>query len=520
MARTLDPTKRGRRAKVFTDKQVGAIKARCVQSIGELFKQREHTKFIDTWMQGSQLELGVDVNDPMKSGNPYAPRGQADNDEYQDIAARTPAPFGRLIVASVAQTVYMESATIAGKKSNPDDSDLDCIRVLKSNNWSARQIPLTRSTIGHGTAFVKLSPAKNIFTGEDTVKITTSSATRTALFWDDLDDEWANFALTIDPAPIPEGERATERWTCVYTDETGEYQLTFNGRGERLEDWTFDGILADWDLPVCPVIPFTNVEDLDGNTVGEIEPVIPLLRRIDQDTFDRIVVQRFGAWKIRWIAGLAAPSGSSADERRAKALQLKVEDILIAENPETKFGTLDATEIKGFIEAHDADLRVLSAVTQTPPHHLLGLSANLQAEALAAAEAGLQRKSNDFKVYNSGSYQKLLRLIAVMRGNSEEARADEYDIQYRDTESRSLNQAAQALGALATQLGVPVEMLWNRIPDWTDDDTRRALEIIEDRKADALIQAALGVQGGDQAQDQPGQTGTQDEATQSDERNS
>lgn len=512
MARNLDPTRGRRKAKVFTDKQVGIIKARCVQSIGEFFAQREHTKFIDTWFRGTQLELGAD-KDPMKSGNPYAPRGQAPNDEYEDIAARTPAPFGQLVVRSLAQTVYMEGATIAGASRKEQEQTLDCVQVLNRNNWSARQIPSTRATIGHGQSFVKAVPAIDPFTKEETVKITTSSALRTALFWDDLDDEWANFAITVDAAPTRDDDK--DRWTCVYTDETGEYQLSFKNRGERLEDWTFDGIIEEWDLPVCPVVAFTNIEDLDGNTIGEIEPVIPLLRRIDQDTFDRIVVQRFGAWKIRYIAGLAMPADASDADKRAKALQLKVEEILIASDPNAKFGTFDATEIKGFIEAHDADLRVLSAVTQTPPHHLLGLSANLQAEALAAAEAGLQRKSTDFKVFNSGSYQRLLRLIAVLRNKPEEARADQFDIRYRDTESRSLNQAAQALGTLATQLQVPVELLWNRIPDWTDDDTERAKELLEDARADALFAAVEQTQGR-----QPGQPGTQDEATQSDERNS
>jgi hypothetical protein len=41
-------------------------------------------------------------------------------------------------------------------------------------------------------------------------------------------------------------------------------------------------------------------------------------------------------------------------------------------------------------------------------------------------------------------------------------------------ESRSLAQAADALGKLAQMLGVPVEILWEKIPGFTQQDVDNA----------------------------------------------
>src|SRR5690606_1202542 len=64
---------------------------------------------------------------------------------------------------------------------------------------------------------------------------------------------------------------------------------------------------------VCPVVRYCNELDLDGNSDGEVEPNIDLAARINQDTFDRLVVQRFQAWLVRTISGMSL-TGNGSDE--------------------------------------------------------------------------------------------------------------------------------------------------------------------------------------------------------------
>jgi hypothetical protein len=179
-------------------------------------------------------------------------------------------------------------------------------------------------------------------------------------------------------------------------------------------------------------------------------------------------------------------------EARAEAIRLKLEDILIASDPNARFGTLDATDLKGFIEAHDADLRVLAAVTQRPPHHLLGVSAQMQPESLAAAETSLGRLSGSYRTSYGESHERVMRLSAFIEGNMDEANAYDMEALWKDTESRSFVQAAQALAYLADSLHVPVQMLWEKIPDWTGGDVERAKEFLAEQGTDKLLEALLG----------------------------
>src|SRR5690606_39397493 len=55
----------------------------------------------------------------------------------------------------------------------------------------------------------------------------------------------------------------------------------------------------------CPIVRYCNRVDLEGRVAGEIEPFLSVLGRIDQTTFDRLVVQRFATWVVRTIAGMS-----------------------------------------------------------------------------------------------------------------------------------------------------------------------------------------------------------------------
>ena len=100
----------------------------------------------------------------------------------------------------------------------------------------------------------------------------------------------------------------------------------------------------------------------------------------------------------------------------------------------------------------------------------------------------MQRKGRQHRLSWGESHEQLFRLDAHMRGDVEEALAVEMEVRWRDTESRSLEQAAMALGMLATNLKVPVEVLWERIPGWTDGDVERAKVLIDTGSVDTMIQ--------------------------------
>lgn len=468
----------------------------CREGLEPFEKQKAWIKNIDSWSEGKQLEITDTNRFNVAEGSPFKPRN-SEGDEIGDLETRSPDPWAKLIVSSLAQTIYWDGAKVEGTISN---EPMDAWQVLEENQWENRQIAVTRATIGHGLSFVKVLPAISALDGSKSASVRGVSGKRMAAFYDEIDSEWPTYAIEVDDQPETfDGETTTY---VRFYDDTAVHHLRYKGNGRELKDWYYYGPEIIHDLGVCPIVKKANLEDLDGQVMGEIEPVVPLLRRLDQDTFDRLVVQRFGAWKVRYATGMVKPE--SVDDQKAQALQLRIMDMLISANDKTTFGTLDGTDTKGYIEAKDADLRVLAAVTQTPPHHLLGVSANLQAEALAAAEAGLQRKSLDYRIGDRSSNIMILRLIAKIRGNAEEAKARKIKITHRDTESRSFYQTVQALGVMASQLGIPQEMLWEKLPDWGDEDTNRAKDLIEQGVIDQLLQQAVQAQAGAAPANVPG----------------
>jgi hypothetical protein len=289
-------------------------------------------------------------------------------------------------------------------------------------------------------------------------------------FYDEPElDIWPHLALSAEPARI----NGKIGYALKVYDETSVYYLQADASGDDVT-WVESRL---HDVNVCPVVRFANMLDLEGRADGEVEPFIPVAGRIDQTVFDRLVVQRFASWVVRTISGMAKPEDDT--DAAAQRLRLKVEDLLIAEDHETKFGSLPATPLDGFIAAAKADVQTLAAVSQTPAHELLGDMVNLSAEALAAARASLTAKVEERQHSFGESWEQTLRLASWVMGDTEAARDYSAQVRWKDTEIRSLAQASDALGKLATMLGVPVEMLWEKVPGWTDQDVARAKTLAE-----------------------------------------
>lgn len=424
------------------------------------FAEREQLDRIDRWMRW-------DHDDPVSAR-------QATR-EHSELAARAQTPLGHLIVTAAAQEMYVE-----GYRRADDPNDKEPWRAWQVNGMDSRQIPLHRAALGYGEAYTLVLPGATTL-GEQIAKITPISPRRGLAFWlDPAEDDWPTYFLRVD------GQR-DGWWIRLYDDENvWTYQTKSDGSG--LEFITYD----THGIGVVPVVRFANQLDLEGRTPGEVEPFIPIMGRIDQTTFDRLLIQRHASWKVRTIAGMTLPDTDEA-QNRAK-LKLSVEDVLVAQDPDTRFGSLSETLPDGAINSAKFDLQLLSAVSQTPSYELLGDLVNLSAEALVAARAALARKVDERKHSFGKSHEQTLRLASRIMGDLDAAADWSAQVLWKDTEGRSLGQAADALGKLATMLGVPVEMLWERIPGWTQTDVERAKDMVEsgDSISQLLAELAAG----------------------------
>jgi hypothetical protein len=249
----------------------------------------------------------------------------------------------------------------------------------------------------------------------------------------------------------------------------------------------------------CPVTRFAASVDLDGNTVGVVWPFKQLQDRINQSVFDLLLAQTYGSTNVRTATGIKLPierdpvTGDpvldETGQPKAKAVRANVSRFLVAEDDTAKFGTLPATPLDGFISSIDLAFRHLSAISQTPPHHLLGQIANLSAEALEAAAQSGERKAQEIRVMFGESWERVFRLAAELEGVDTSAEDYSGEVIWRDVDGAALSRSADALSKLTEGLKVPPKGLWPRIPGATQTEIKRWNELADDDPEAMLAQA-------------------------------
>jgi len=349
----------------------------------------------------------------------------------------------RINLMGLVVDVMAQSMAIDGFRRPKDGEDAAPWAIWQANKMDARQSGIIRSTLAYGTAYGVVLPG-------DTAPVMRGVSPRrlTALYGDDPD--WPRFALEVD-GPGPGRYR-------LYDDEA-VYHLG-GDRGTTPNELLRVDVHA---AGVCPVVRFRNTEDLDEESPGEIESLMPMQDQMDITTFGLLVAQHYQAFRQRYIIGW------TSDDENAKQ-KAAASRMLTFEDPDIKIGEFGQVDLSGYLESRESTVKFMGIVSQTPPHSLLGEMANLAAEALAAAEAGQRRKIGERETGQGESFEQYLNLAGRMAGLEVD---DSAQVRWRDTEARSLAQVVDALGKMATMLGIPPQELWERVPGVSQQDVER-----------------------------------------------
>lgn len=409
-----------------------------------LRRQRLQCDTVDSWMR-PELDRGFDL--PRRATS-----------EHQGLADLSRTPWLRLVVDNVVQAMYVDAIYSSRGKS------AELWGLWAANGLQSLQVSAHRAMVAYGHCYALVSRA--VRHGDRSARARFFSPKAMAVEFDDSGvDALPSAALELVGRErwilrVPGEEIRLERHDPV-TSSTEMQGLVITSR-------------ASTGLPYVPVVRFANQLDLDGRVIGEVEPFIPTAQRINKTSYDRLLAQHFNSWKVKTATGLELPTEMGADgepteqvdQLAAEQLKTKLaqDDILVAEDPETKFGTLDATALDPFVNSWRSDIEALAAATQTPAHALTGQLVNLSAEALAAARAPLTQKVYERQMNAGVSYSRVLQLMAEAAGMRDLAADDRVRVTWQDMEVRSLSQAADALGKIAAGLKVPVRALWHLVP--------------------------------------------------------
>jgi len=376
--------------------------------------------------------------------------------EYKDVFRKASSPWPLFARNSIAQGCRIEGYTNAAVWR----------RAWQASGMDGRQVELNRDAIGLGYSFLASLP--HSIPGR--VVMRPMSSLVTFAVFEDPYDESPQHVLHLVSGSL--SKPRTLRW--MFIDSEGVYR--FQGDARTPEQVTFD----PHGLTHCPVARIQNTLPVTGSPKSSIEDALPVYQRIVDATFTLQMVQRYGAFPQKWMAG----GEIATDEHGNPLIRSSVDGLLHASGAtgETaRFGSFQAASLDQVVGAVDAHIKHFSALVQVPPHYLLGAIVNMSAEGIAAAEAGYWRNINDRQYAIGEGYELALRIAADHLGL--ESAADDFgsEVNWADMSTRSLNQVADAVVKLAT-VDAPLEMLFALVPNWSKSDAIDAADEVRRRR--------------------------------------
>lgn len=361
--------------------------------------------------------------------------------EYKDLLAKARSPWLLFVRDCIAQGTVIDGYTDENVWS----------KAWQANGMDARQGPLNREVIGLGYGYLMDLPAE----GGGVVMRPLSALQTYGVRADPWDDSPQYVLHRVND----------KRW--YFFDEENQYIIT--GTPQRIEKLE----VVEHGMGLNPVTMIANEFALDGFPKSSIEPGIPVYKRIVDATFTLQMVQRYGAFPQKNQSG-----GKIATDADGNAMiRPSVDSLLHSNDPDTRWGSFPASDIKQVADAVDTHIKHLSAVCQVPPHYLLGAIVNMSAEGIAAAESGYFRNIRDHQVVMGEGYELSLRKAAGILGEQAAANDTSSQVHWADTSTRSLSQISDAVVKLQT-VGAPVEMLFAMIPGWTKTDALEAADYV------------------------------------------
>jgi hypothetical protein len=434
---------------------------------------------------------------------PYTPR-QA-NQEYKLLIERSMTNMLDLIIRTPAQSLFAEGYRTSALESSSTSSTettsgppTTAWGIWQRNGMDRRQGPLFYDALKFGFAGgvveapgagPKSKANKRVY---DYPRFHALDPMKTvALYFDPINDDRPAVIWTLDVAPGDKMGRG-RLW-----DQTNWYQFEIDTDGKAsIKQKGTHGFLD------CPGVIFAARRDLQGRTSGIVEHLFDVQDRLNQTVFDLLVAQSYGSFKVRYATGMVPPpqrqrvpvtigeiralleddhplkNAPSADvygyrmdvvvdadgNPVPQAVTADITRFLVAEDKDTSFGTLESTELGGFIESIGMSLSHLATLSQLPPHYLLGNLANLSADALAVAESSLARMVQEFQHSFGEALEQIMSLFMEAVGQEPDWMAE---IQWRDMSPRSFAAVVDGLGKMAESLQVPLKGLWARVPGVT-----------------------------------------------------
>ena len=395
--------------------------------------------------------------------------------EVRELARIARINLIAIVLNSLVQSLYVDNIRTAGTaEPAEDDPDIAIKPIWKAwqgNRLDKGQGGLYRAVFQYGWGYNVATP------GEPYPVVRAVSPRRLYAEYDNDSPDFPVMAL--------EWRKGRGNFYRLYAEDDdgdiGVYTLGYDPGKKRFALLKVSPI----DLGYVPIVRYVPFEDLDSDdepipvravgsaqntttavmTAGEVAPLMTLQDQTDVSSFALKSAEWYTGFRQRWVKGWI-PENRSAKMKSAASQLWSFE-----EHPdEIELGEFSQTELEGMLRSRESVLKYAATLSETPVHELVGELVNLSAEALAAAEAGRDRKIELAKTSLGESHEQLAQVVGDLMGIDV---PDDIEVVWRDTSARAFSAVIDGLGKVAQMLQVPPEMLWDRIPGVTRQDVER-----------------------------------------------
>jgi hypothetical protein len=291
--------------------------------------ERTRLEMLEAWATGKQ---------------PTDRRYVGQNKEKLALMRFSRNPWLKLLVSTFAQQLVVDGFRKDGATENEVAWD-----SWLANKKPAQQFTLNRATCVYGYCYERVTLGQNQFTDEPmAVMQVIDPQNAFGVYRDPYGDDYPAFLLE-------------KRFDGTWRWWTPTNYAVFNRNGN---DWKFVKTV-DHPYKVVPFIRHLSEIDANGRIWGVVEPLIEIAARLDKTVLDRLLVQHYNSFKVRWATGLEQPD--TEEKAAAAKMQLSQDTVLITSNEQAKFGAIAETDMSPFIAAYQSDLESFLTIVQLPP---------------------------------------------------------------------------------------------------------------------------------------------------------
>lgn len=359
-------------------------------------------------------------------------------------------------VLSSIVNVYTDSMEVTGYQ-NADSQD----NAAVWQEWNRAGLPslqsaVTRSAVQYGVGYLTILP------GADGPSVRAGSPRNTITICEQAGDLLPQYGLEtwVDAFDIKRG---------LLVDDTYAYPIVFGTEFATFPDSIGEPVAHGASIggkPVCPMVRFLIRQNADGDDIvhSEIEDLLDSQLALNEVSFTRLIVTRYGAHPMKVISNWEGASSAAA----TKAISNSV-DKVTAFREDVKVQTFDPAQPEGYtgvirdLRAHIATVAGLNPTTT-------GASEmnNLSPEALALVDSTFRASVRGKQKSLAGSWKLVLRILSDLSGQEDDPVAEPL---WRSLETPTIGSVGDLIAKVSPQ-GVPAEYLVELIPGLSPQTVR------------------------------------------------